>query len=116
MIDLKIDLEKYEDLDPKDIEEGLAEALKTASTLISNEAKSNHRYRSRSGNLKRATKTKSTKESIQAYIDEAMARYGKYIHNGSRSWAPDEFVEDAIKNNLDKIDRLIADSIDKKLE
>ena len=103
-------------LDTKSVDNAISEAIKQAAPLIQNEARSNHRYKSHTGNLIRATKVQTTKTLAKAYIDDSMAKYGKYIHDGKGRWAPDPFLDNAIQSNLDKIDSIIANSIDRNLK
>ena len=51
-----------------------------------------HRYKKRTGNLARATDSKQEGMVNTLYINDSMAPYGEYVHDGQRSWAPDKFL------------------------
>ena len=72
-------------------------ALKKSLQNITLDAKRNHRFITRTGNLERSVKFRViNKESGQVYIDNGTAPYGKFIHDGFKSWAPDPFLEAAV--------------------
>lgn len=112
---IEVKLERFDKIREETVAKGISNGLAEASAYIQREARNNHRYRSRTGNLRGATVARSYKDYINAEILDGAARYGRYVHGGHGSWAPDPFVEDAIKNNLNVIDELIAKGIDKKL-
>lgn len=115
MVNINIKVES-ETLDSNDVIKGVNNITPTIANIIEDEAKSNHRYKSRTGNLTSATKAVSTKDAVRAYIDDTKAKYGKYIHDGKGRWSPDPFLDKAVANNLDRIDILLADSIDRELQ
>jgi hypothetical protein len=84
--------------------------------LIEQEAKNSHKYQSRTGRLSRATSVRTERDMLQGYINDHLAPYGKYIHDGFKSWSPDPFIEQAIINNITTIDSIIDEEITKYLE
>ncbi len=82
---------------------------------LANKAQTVHRYKRRTGALQGATVAKATKMEIEGYIDESKAYYGKFVHEGHHSWAPDRFLTDAFasaENSIIKdIDSAISASI-----
>lgn len=91
------------------------EALSTESRKIEQKARTRHRYRERSGTLERATLAEATREDITAYIDDAMAPYGEYVHDGRKGWAPDQFVYKAMNESEDNIRRSIEHAFDQSI-
>lgn len=113
MIEFKVSL-KMDTIDARSTyDKALSAATARISTIIENDAKTNHRYKSRTGNLTRATKVNRIKDQIRAFIDDTQAKYGKYIHSGFKQWAPDPFIDNAIKKNRDLIERIIIEELDK---
>jgi len=77
------------------------------SDKIIKEAKTSHRFKSRTGNLVEATKKELgiDRDSLKAIykIDDVKAPYGKYIHEGFKSWAADKYLENAVERNKKEI-------------
>ena len=72
------------------------------------DAKEVHRYQHRFKNLRDATLIKGSllnRKGLLLYVDLSKAYYGEYIingthnKNGSTRWAPDDFIDNAMKNN-----------------
>lgn len=75
-------------------------------------AKSNHRFTSRTGNLISAIRSDIYNLSGRLYIDDFLCSYGKYVHNGQRSWAPDQFIYDAYNTLSDDIASEMKDQLE----
>ena len=88
-------------------------AFKRWGAIVLNEAKTNHRYISRTGTLRNATSADYLDNKLKLYINEAKAKYGKYVHEGQRSWAQDPFIDNAVNNNIELLDTFILEEIDK---
>ena len=73
----------------------LESALKEQADTIEKQARTVHRYQKRTGKLQQATVAEATRSEITGYLDEGIAHYGKYVHDGQRSWAPDPFLDNA---------------------
>jgi len=93
---------------PKNLDVKFDRLLKTeltkAQTDISNRllltAKNDHRFTSRSGRLISAIKIKgSLDKGLELYLDENIADYGRYVHDGQKSWKRDSFIEHSLKVN-----------------
>lgn len=78
-------------------------------------AKREHRYKRRTGKLTRATQAEFNPKGGSLGINDAVAHYGKYVHEGQRSWAPDKFIPTALNRVWPAIDKQIDNVIDKAL-
>jgi len=85
--------------------------LHTHAEALQNKAQTEHRYKRRTGALQGATVAKATKMEIEGYIDESKAYYGKFVHEGHHSWAPDRFLTSA----FDNAENAIVESVDKSI-
>lgn len=81
---------------PDYAEAALEEVMFTYLTRIETRAKVLHRFRSRTGSLVAAIESELYGLSGRVYIDDILAPYGKFVHNGQRTWAPDPFVYNAV--------------------
>lgn len=61
------------------------------------------RYYRNSGHLEDSIRVKIESDGGRVYLEESIADYGKYVHDGQRSWAPDPFVYDAFESQKDEI-------------
>jgi hypothetical protein len=75
----------------------LDEFVRIITERIESRAKTVHRYESRTGNLQRATKSSTINKQAEIYIDKVLAKYGSYVHDGTKKWQPDTFIADAIE-------------------
>jgi hypothetical protein len=82
-----------------EIEDEIEGALDKTFTKIADEARIVHRFKTRTGRLKSAVQTEVQGYSARAFINDGLAPHGKYIHDGFKSWAPDPFLEDALRRN-----------------
>jgi len=89
--------------------------IQHAVTTISINAKSNHRFQSRSGKLLASIGVKLSDTISEVGIDPSL-EYGKYVHDGQRSWAPDQFIYNAAKEQDKQLERALNEAIDKALE
>jgi len=87
-----------------------ADAIVTIS-----QARQQHRFTTRTGNLVKSTKYKMSRRdsAVNFYIDNAKAVYGKFIHEGFKSWRPDRYLQKAVTKNMPKMYRDIKLAIDK---
>jgi len=86
-------------------------ALQREAEKIQNTAQTKHRYTRRTGALMGATVAKATEMEIEGYIDESKAHYGKYVHEGHHSWAPDRFLTTAFEKASTTISRAVTTAI-----
>ena len=115
-ISFTVELESTKKIVPneKGIQKSIDDALIDSAKLIQKTARNEHRYKRRTGNLRKATiaKYSKAKSSITAEIKDSLAEYGKFVHGGHGKWAPDEFITESIKSNEEEITKLITKSID----
>lgn len=126
---------------PEDLVRELRKASKRSASIVEDEAKQNHRYTTRLGNLRDSVKgyggvTASVlKEGIfkrlkelfklgkcaKAYVELVLhdeghslgTEYGKWIHEGFKSWSPDRFIDKAMTKHQMTIIRNWGEAIDK---
>jgi hypothetical protein len=91
------------------------EAQENSSKELEREARTVHRYRIRSGLLERATKSEIVQSAINLYIDNGLADYGKYVHEGTNKRPPDRFVYQAMERKEDSIRDKIETAFDKAI-
>ena len=66
------------------------------------DVKERHRYKHKTYNLRNSTTVKGSllsKKGVLVEVNLGKARYATYIIGGTRHWAPDPFIEDAMKRN-----------------
>jgi len=101
---------------PGEVKKELEAELLDIASSIEEEAKSQHRYNSKTGALESATKVEYVKNSgIYAYLDTGTAPYASYVHDGQRSWRADPFLEKAFKRHIRDIDKAISRAWDKAM-
>lgn len=107
------DFETIISRDQKSIERGISKAQDKIAILLESYAKQNHRYKTQTGRLQGSTHFKEiAKDIIKGYAD---APYAKFIIEGFKSWDKDDFLREAVENNLEKIEQIIESSINKEL-
>lgn len=62
--------------------------LNDAAREIQNKARTAHHFDSKSGNLERAVSYIVSGEHADVYLDEAIAPYATFIHDGTGLWGP----------------------------
>lgn len=78
-------------------------AIIDVNASVIRSAKTNHRYKRRSGDLQKATKQfEESSNTFGVHIDETIAKYGQYIHDGFKTWASDPFLTKAFNRAIDK--------------
>ena len=90
-------------------------ALDESFDKVAKDAKIHHRFKSRTGTLKNAIKSVREEYGASVYVDESLADYGKYIHDGFGTWAPDKFLDEALADNEQKIVRDVEKAISKEI-
>ena len=106
--DVLAGLDKLADtLKPTVISQAIVPYLKAVQST----ARREHRYNRQTGNLERSVKLEINQDGGSVYIDEAQANYGKYIHNGFKSWSPDPFLSDAANANQPQL----AQALDREI-
>jgi hypothetical protein len=93
----------------------LKDTIEKVSLDIVLEAKAQHRFTARTGNLERSIKNRVTAEANKILsifeLDNKIANYGKFIHNGFRSWKPDPFLEDSFNKHIKRLKKLLKDKM-----
>lgn len=79
---------------------------------VEEQARTVHRYKRRTGKLQEATVAEEHRLEILGYLDESKAHYGKYVHDGQRSWQPDPFLTNAFNGFEGKMRREAQAAID----
>lgn len=78
-------------------------------------ARMRHRYSSRTGTLRNAIQSSADANAATVEINSTIAPYGGYVHEGQRSWKPDQFVPEAINatipENLSELEHEFANSL-----
>jgi len=95
----------------------MKEAIEPYLLNVQSTARSSHRFNSRTGNLERSIQVSMDSTGGSVYVSEGSAPYGKYVHNGHKTWSPDTFLDDAADANrglLDTVcDRATENAINK---
>jgi hypothetical protein len=74
--------------------------IASAKTIVTEaRLQQNHRYKRKGGLLQRSTREEVDKSGLSAkvFLDEGIASYGKYVHEGHGSWMPDRFLYNVAK-------------------
>jgi hypothetical protein len=61
------------------------------------------RYYRNTGALEDSIRVKMESDGGRVYLEEGIAPYGKFVHDGQRTWEPDQFVYDAFETQKDNI-------------
>jgi predicted component of type VI protein secretion system len=97
---------------PDKIDEEIESALESLMPRIEQYAQRNHRFNSRTGTLVSSIRSEVKSLLADLYIDDSVADYGVYVHEGHGSWRPDKFLDGAIR----AFDREINTTIEKAAE
>lgn len=81
---------------PDYAEASLMEVMRSGVEGMRQYARSHHRFNRRTGSLIQAMSAEAFGLSGRVYIDDLIAYYGVYVHEGQRSWAPDQFIYKAV--------------------
>jgi hypothetical protein len=94
MLDVDIDMKQLLDFNDltKKVERELGRELKKINKSAEKQAMTQHRYQRRTGKLQYATRGVVKDFVSTLMIDGRIAPYGRYVHEGQRSWAPDRFL------------------------
>lgn len=101
---------------PNYAEAALEDVMGTYISRMKRRAKILHRFRSRTGNLVSAIESELYGLSGRVYIDDMVAPYGKFVHNGQRSWAPDPFVYDAVSELEDELSTALKQTLEASIQ
>lgn len=87
--------------------------MKREMTAIQEDARLHHRFTTRSGNLDRSVSTRVTRSGFsgKTFLNDRLAKYGKFIHNGTRKLKPDKFLYEAFDRRKSELVENINRSI-----
>ena len=91
--------------------EAVERVLSLGVSKMQRYAETHHRFNSRTGTLVSAISSQVYGLSGRLYIDDFLAPYGHYVHNGQRSWSPDPFITDAFDALSGELARDIRDTV-----
>ena len=96
----------------KDVVDSTRIGMKKAIEQMASSARKNHRYENDTGILERSTIGEVlTPITGRVFINENDAPYGFHVHEGNRSWNPDQFIYKATANS----EQIIVDKINAEL-
>lgn len=98
------------------LEQNVHRLLEVYGKKIVDRASSTHRYNNRTGDLSNAQyydiRTTKTEKILQLFLANPNSKafnYASIIHNGSRKWSPDKFLEDAILYYLPMLEKELSE-------
>jgi len=92
-------------------------SMKDGMTKVMLEARSTHRFISRTGSTERSVQMRVTGPTdVEDYLELGIASYAPYTHEGHGSWAPDQFLYEAFDRNIDKIEEDVQKTLDSAVE
>jgi hypothetical protein len=96
---------------------GILISLKEGMTKVMLEARSTHRFISRTGSTERSVQMRVTGPTdVEDYLELGIASYAPYTHEGHGTWAPDQFLYEAFDRNLESIEDGVQKIIDAAVE
>jgi hypothetical protein len=120
MVSVSIDLSQFENVFgklPGAIEDELRIEMKNQLVLLQEEARNKHRYESHTRKLEQSVQWKvSSDDKVgTVYLEDSIANYGIYVAKGHGTWAPDNFMEDALAKREGDIRKGFEDAVQKGL-
>jgi hypothetical protein len=118
MLSVTVDLSRYRDFAerlPVAVERAAVRGIKRQLAAIQRRARREHRFMSTSGKrptgryyrnthmLEKSVEMTTDEHGGMVYLDTGIAAYGPYVHEGQRSWAPDQFIYGAFDKQLPEI-------------
>ena len=123
---LTFDLRPFEDLCgklPAAVMNAARREAKTQLRVVQKTARTFHRFQSTSGRresgryyrntgrLEKSVKVEMTDDGGRVYLEEGIADYGIFVHDGQRSWEPDQFVYEAFDDFKDDMIENIGNAV-----
>jgi len=96
---------------PEILNRELRIAVKEWLTNVQVEARLVHRFTTRTAALDRSIQVEMAADGGKVYLEDGIARYGVYIHEGFKRWAPDPFLMDAGERKKPELQKGIARGI-----
>lgn len=115
-VSVKINVRTYiYDIDsyPKTVKDAVSKTFEYYLDMMKNYARNHHRFSSRTGNLVAAIENKMRYLTGEVYIDDLLAPYGVYVHNGQRSWRPDPFITRAFNAKESGMENALLKTLEK---
>jgi hypothetical protein len=117
-VSITIDLSKFhlENLG-RSITTAASKQIKQEMSEIVRTAKKDHRYTHRTRNLEKSTLTNDAMPPLTAegHLDDGIAFYGKFIHQGFRTWSPDQFLYNALDQRKEQVQHNIEMAIEEAI-
>jgi len=103
-------LERAIRLMPQRVSQVMGPRMRKAMSAVQTQARQKHEFTSQTGALVRSIDARVRDKGLtgEVMLRNEIAEYGKYIHEGFQSWAPDPFLDDAFKGNLQLIEQQIT--------
>jgi hypothetical protein len=136
-IELNVDLSKFHPQDwGRNIVSAVSRQLKQEISWVVSQAKSHHRFQSHTRMLEKSIVANdenrlsaymafspggSTSLMAEAHLDDGIAFYGKYVHEGQkaarfkRPWKPDQFLFNALEFRSKYIDKNLENAINEAI-
>jgi hypothetical protein len=110
-------LKEFEKI-PLEIVKCVRRELKNQTDILQRDARNNHRYKHRTGMLRKSTEKKFTNDDLQSevYLDSGIASYGKFVHDGQRSWEPDQFIYNAADKLRGEIETALERAVNEGIQ
>lgn len=97
---------------PESLHQAFNSILGTSLNKMQTYAQFTHRYITRTGILSSAIKSEVKDLVGELYIDENRAHYGKYVHEGHGTWAPDQFIYGSAQANTTNLEISLIQALD----
>jgi hypothetical protein len=84
---------------PNEVSREVRTEMKTQMVGVQREARSHHRFVTRSGQAERSISTDVSHSGFsgRVFLDTGIAAYGPALHEGHGSWRPDRFLNAAME-------------------
>lgn len=98
---------------PEEVANALRITLKQQLGGVQSEAQHSHRFITRTGLLKNSIEKDVDQSGLIGVVqlNSAVASYGKYVHEGHHSWAPDQFLYIAFEKKRQGIVNAINETL-----
>lgn len=102
----------------RDLTKAVNDQIEADAIVTKIDAQNNHRYTVRTGNLRRNTTFKMDRRisAVKFYIDDVKAHYGKFIHDGFKTWSPDPFLSKAVTKGMKRTYTSVTKTINKLIK
>jgi hypothetical protein len=94
------------------VQSNVQQALSREIAKVQDAARRTHRHRTRTGTLSRSLQTTVAKSEAELYIEDSISEYGEFVVSGHGSWAPDQFLEQALVKKEAEIVKSVEDAVE----